>query len=134
MLNRMPDKRDGFTLIEMMVTLAIIAFLGMTAVPLTQRLIQSAQVDNADTQLNHAIATARSLAMRNPGGFTAFRQRRGSTMRRRREQFQSPCRTRTQRDGRQCFRLASRLRRRQGIFRWNSTIGVDQSVTSTIGY
>jgi type II secretory pathway pseudopilin PulG len=54
----------------MMVTLAIIAFLGLTAVPLTQRLIHSAQVDNADAQLMQAIAAARSLAMRNPGGVT----------------------------------------------------------------
>jgi prepilin-type N-terminal cleavage/methylation domain-containing protein len=70
MVDRIPDKRDGFTLVEMMVTLAIIAFLGLTAVPLTQRLIHSAQVDNTDAQLMQAIATARSLAMRNPGGAT----------------------------------------------------------------
>ncbi|QVL49323.1 MAG: prepilin-type N-terminal cleavage/methylation domain-containing protein [Thiocapsa sp.] len=70
MVERIPDKRDGFTLVEMMVTLAIIAFLGLTAVPLTQRLIHSAQVDTADAQLMQAIAVARSLAMRNPGGLT----------------------------------------------------------------
>ncbi len=70
MVDRIPDKRDGFTLVEMMVTLAIIAFLGLTAVPLTQQLIHSAQVESADAQLMQAIAAARSLAMRNPGGLT----------------------------------------------------------------
>ncbi len=70
MLTRMLDKRDGFTLVEMMVTLAIIAFLGLTAVPLTQQLIHSAHVENTDAQLMQAIAAARSLAMRNPGGMT----------------------------------------------------------------
>jgi prepilin-type N-terminal cleavage/methylation domain-containing protein len=70
MVERIPDNRDGFTLVEMMVTLAIIAFLGLTAVPLTQRLIHSADVENADTQLMQAIAAAKSLAMRNPGKFT----------------------------------------------------------------
>ncbi len=70
MVDPIPDKRDGFTLVEMMVTLAIIAFLGLTAVPLTQQLIHSAQVENADAQLMQAIAVARSLAMRNPGGLT----------------------------------------------------------------
>lgn len=70
MVVRIRDKRDGFTLIEMMVTLAIIAFLGLTAVPFTQGLIQRAQVDTADAQLMQAIETARSLAMRNPGEVT----------------------------------------------------------------
>lgn len=70
MVERIPDKRDGFTLVEMMVTLAIIAFLGLTAVPLTQRMIHSADVEKASTQVMQTIAAARSLAMRNPGGIT----------------------------------------------------------------
>lgn len=57
---------SGFTLIELMVTISIMALLAVTAVPAFSRISAVNQLDNAAEEMKQMILEAQSLAM-NPG-------------------------------------------------------------------
>lgn len=61
----------GFTLVELMITLALIAIIAMAAVPYTASWIHAAQVQTTAANLEQAFAKAKALALRNPSGVTA---------------------------------------------------------------
>lgn len=56
----------GFSLIELVVTLAILAILLLMAVPFTTSWVQSARVNDAKSKLLQSYELARALAQRNP--------------------------------------------------------------------
>ncbi|BCL76545.1 hypothetical protein JHS3_22810 [Jeongeupia sp. HS-3] len=60
----------GFTLIELMITIAILALLLAVGVPFTQRWGQSARVQQVDSTLKQGFAHAKAVALRNPSGAT----------------------------------------------------------------
>ncbi|KJS04369.1 MAG: hypothetical protein VR73_14585 [Gammaproteobacteria bacterium BRH_c0] len=60
----------GFTLIELMITVALIAILAMAAVPFTASWLHATQVQTAGANLEQAFAKAKALALRNPAGVT----------------------------------------------------------------
>lgn len=55
----------GFTLIELMVVVAIIAFLALIAAPLTTAWVDAARVRQSTHRLTEAMAHAKSMALRN---------------------------------------------------------------------
>lgn len=55
----------GFTLVELLVTLAILAAIAALGAPLTQNWIDDARVNEASGQVTQAFAKARALALRN---------------------------------------------------------------------
>jgi prepilin-type N-terminal cleavage/methylation domain-containing protein len=55
----------GFTLIELMVTLALVAFLAMVSLPFTSEWISSHRMNQAETLLRSAVAKAKAEAMKN---------------------------------------------------------------------
>ena len=59
---------DGFTLIELMVTIAIVAILLAIALPSFESSIRSNTVATTTNELMGSLALARSEAIRNPGG------------------------------------------------------------------
>lgn len=63
-------KTKGFTLIEMMVTIGLVAFLLTLGVPLAREWVQSAHQRDAAGILNEALGRAKALALRNPQGLT----------------------------------------------------------------
>ncbi|AOY00669.1 prepilin-type N-terminal cleavage/methylation domain-containing protein [Jeongeupia sp. USM3] len=60
----------GFTLIELMITIAILALLLAVGVPFTQRWGQSARVQQVESTLKQGFAHAKAVALRNPTGAT----------------------------------------------------------------
>ncbi|GGA03244.1 pilus assembly FimT family protein [Dyella caseinilytica] len=60
----------GLTLVELMVTLALFAFLMLIGLPLTRAWVQSAHQRDASGMLIEGLGRAKALAMRNPQGFT----------------------------------------------------------------
>ena len=56
----------GLTLIELMVTLAVLAILLLTGLPLTQNWVYGAQVAGSTSLLLQGYDLAKSLALRNP--------------------------------------------------------------------
>jgi type IV pilus assembly protein PilA len=61
----------GLTLIELMVTLALLAFLILIGLPLTRGWVQSAHQRDAAGMMIEGLGRAKALAMRNPQGFTS---------------------------------------------------------------
>ena len=61
----------GFTLIELMVTLAVLAMLLLATVPLAADWIHSAQTRDAHGKLVRSYGTTKALALRNPLGAPA---------------------------------------------------------------
>ena len=64
----MVAREPGFTLVELMVTIAIIGFLAMVAAPYTISWIHEANVNSARSLLHQAHSKAKALALRNPEG------------------------------------------------------------------
>ncbi|MBE1161863.1 pilus assembly FimT family protein [Dyella acidiphila] len=60
----------GLSLIELMVTLALLAFLVMVGLPLTSAWVQSAHQRDAAGMLTEGLGRAKALALRNPQGLT----------------------------------------------------------------
>lgn len=56
----------GFTLVELMVTIAVMVFLLLVALPLTQGWVHTIQIGKSKDLLLEGVSQARSLAMRNP--------------------------------------------------------------------
>jgi len=64
--NKKVYKKLGLTLIELMVTIAILLLLLLTAIPLVDEWIYSAQTREARSKLIQAYGSAKALALRNP--------------------------------------------------------------------
>lgn len=62
----MLQKIRGFTLVEMMVTIAIMVFLLLVALPLGLGWMHSIQVSKSKDLMMEGVANARTFAMRNP--------------------------------------------------------------------
>lgn len=72
MVSATPSPRPGgFSLIELMVTLAVVAVLAAAALPFAQSWRDSNRQLQMRSQLMSGIAQARALALRNPNGFTS---------------------------------------------------------------
>jgi prepilin-type N-terminal cleavage/methylation domain-containing protein len=61
-------RQAGFSLVELMVTLAITSFLLMAAAPFAADGSASAQVKEANSKLRAAYGLAKAMAIRNPNG------------------------------------------------------------------
>jgi len=59
-------RQNGFTLVEIMVAIAIIGLLAVVAAPYTASWVHEAQVGEARTVLSRAYSHAKSVALRNP--------------------------------------------------------------------
>lgn len=66
MLNRSPHR--GFTLIELVVTIAIFALLALAAVPLGQSWIANIRIVETHGKMQVVFEKAQSFAVRNPNG------------------------------------------------------------------
>ena len=77
MLPLHPRPHRGFTLIELMVTLAVLAMLLLATVPLAADWTYSAQTRDAHSKLVRSYGTAKALALRNPLGTQAGTQAAG---------------------------------------------------------
>ena len=64
----MTSKPQGFTLIEIMITLTVLAFLLFLGAPLTSAWTDGAQQQTAASLLREGIGRAKAQALRNPGG------------------------------------------------------------------
>jgi len=64
----MVTHQSGFTLIELMITIAIIALLAVVAAPYTSSWIHEANVNEAKSTLHRAHGQAKAIALRNPNG------------------------------------------------------------------
>jgi len=62
----MRASNGGFTLVELMVTTALVGILVLAAVPLATNWVYSSQTHTARTQLIEAYSLAKSLALQNP--------------------------------------------------------------------
>lgn len=62
------DRQTGFTLIELMVTIAVLAILLGLALPSFQQSLRSNRVATATNEMIAALSLARSEAIRNNGG------------------------------------------------------------------
>ncbi|KLI99891.1 hypothetical protein WQ56_10865 [Luteimonas sp. FCS-9] len=60
--------QGGFTLIELMVTIAVMALLALAALPFTRNWVDGTREIRARSSLIEAVGQARALAMRNPYG------------------------------------------------------------------
>ena len=69
----------GFTLIELMVTLAVIAILAVVAVPATQTLVNGNRLAGTTGELTSALHLARSEAVRRSARVTMCRSSDGAT-------------------------------------------------------
>lgn len=70
MATRNRGKSQGFTLIEVMVVVALVALLLMMALPLTREWVQSAHQRQTAGMLAEAFGRAKALALRNPQALT----------------------------------------------------------------
>lgn len=70
MAMRRNSKTDGFTLIEVMVVIGLVAFLLTLGVPLAREWVLSAHQREAAGTLSEALGRAKALALRNPQGLT----------------------------------------------------------------
>ncbi|MCD9030605.1 type II secretion system GspH family protein [Luteimonas sp. Y-2-2-4F] len=61
----------GFTLIELVVTIAIMAMLLLVGMPFTRDWVEGARQLQARSQLQEAVSQARAMALRNPSGLPA---------------------------------------------------------------
>lgn len=61
-----PNTMRGFTLVELMVTIAIMVFLLLVALPLTLGWVHSIQISKSKDLLLEGLGQARSFALRNP--------------------------------------------------------------------
>lgn len=59
---------QGFTLIELMVVLVILAFLAAAALPFAQGWVSGVRQSEGRSQLSQAVGHAEALALRNPEG------------------------------------------------------------------
>lgn len=70
-----PHRQSGFTLVELMITIALLAFLLMLGNPLTATWTAGAQQQSAESLIREGIGRAKALALRNPqqknGGLAA---------------------------------------------------------------
>lgn len=62
--------QTGISLIELMVTVAIVTILAMLSLPLTQAWVENAHLNYAQDTLYEGYSTARALALQNPGNVT----------------------------------------------------------------
>ncbi len=60
----------GMSLIELMVTVAIVTVLALLSLPLTQAWVDNAHLNYAEDTLYEGYSTARALALQNPGNVT----------------------------------------------------------------
>lgn len=60
----------GFSLIEMMIVIAIVGTVAAIGVPLTGAWMTSAQLREMQGSLGQGVARAKAIALRNPGGVT----------------------------------------------------------------
>lgn len=58
-------KQDGFTLIELMITIAIVGVLLLSVTGLTRSWVDRSQVNSAKSSLENAILQAKTLGLRN---------------------------------------------------------------------
>jgi|GEM_PF-811935 len=58
-------KQSGFTLIEVMIVIAIVALIALVAAPLSGSWVRDADLLNAESQLTEAVARAKALSLRN---------------------------------------------------------------------
>lgn len=70
MATRRRGNMQGFTLIEVMVVIGLVAFLMTLGVPLAREWVQSAHQREAKGALEEALGRAKALALRNPQGLT----------------------------------------------------------------
>ena len=64
------NRASGFSLIEMMVVIAIVAILAVAGVALTSSWVKQAEITKTVTSLASAINLAKSTSIRNENGFT----------------------------------------------------------------
>lgn len=66
-----PTHQSGFTLVEMMVTIAILGIVLAIGAPLTSAWIDRAKVKNTANSLKSALMHARTAALRNPNNLSS---------------------------------------------------------------
>ncbi len=62
---------QGFTLVEIVITIALVSFIALMAMPLAGTMSQRAEVDNTQGLLRIAVAGAKTAALRNEIGAVA---------------------------------------------------------------
>jgi len=63
LIHKLLSKNNGFTLVELMVAIAIVAILMMVALPNLNSFIVRMRVDNEISELNRLLLTARNIAV-----------------------------------------------------------------------
>lgn len=58
-------RQDGFTLIEILITIALVAIISLVAVPITSEWLRDSEVQVAEGQLTQAIGHAQASGIRN---------------------------------------------------------------------
>lgn len=65
------NRSQGFSLVELLVVLAVVAFLAFITAPLATSWIRNAQLERDFAGVQRALGTAKALAMRNSNGVAA---------------------------------------------------------------